>query len=279
MATATDPNAVAPATGNLPITPDWQLQADRTIAGQAAGQYATPYQTYSGPTIAGLTADQQTANQNVRNNVAGTTLDPNAVQDNISYGLSGFDPNQVAKYASPFTSGVVDEIGRLGNKNLMQSVLPQVNSTFQGAGQFGSTRNGDFTNTAIQNNDYNTLGQQSQALQAAQQAGLNAYTQWHQNAIPNAQAATTLSNQNIGALGQVGSQQQALDQASLTQAKTDFTNQNDYAKNQLDWYSNISRGNVAPTGSVATTYNNTTPPSPIMQGLKAASDIYGNFGK
>ena len=277
MATTVDPNAVPAGTASLPITPDWQLQGDRTIAGQAAGIYAAPYQTYSGPTIAGLTADQQVANAGVRNNAVATSLDPTKVQSNINYGLSAFDPNEVNKYMSPYTSGVVDEIGRLGNKNLTQNILPQVNSTFQGAGQFGSTRDADFTNHAIQDNTYNTLGQQSQALQSAATNGLNAYTQWHQDALPNATAANTLSNTDLGALGQVGQQQQNLDQASLTQAKTDFTNQNDFAKNQLDWYSNITRGNVAPNGSAAPAYNNTTPASSLMQGLSTASQIYGMF--
>lgn len=86
---------------------------------------------------------------------------------------SEFGAGKMAQYMNPYTNGVVNQIATLGNRNLMENVLPQVNSTFTGAGQFGSSRNGEFEARALRDN---------------------------QQAISNAQA-TTLSNAAGQALG------------------------------------------------------------------------------
>lgn len=261
----------------VPVTPDWLIEANRTSVGQAGTALATPYQGYSGTRLADFTPDQLNAMSMVRGNAAGTVADPAALKANMQYGLSAFDPNEVNKYMSPYTTGVVDEIGRLGNKELFQQILPQVNSTFQGAGQFGSTRNADFTNTAIQNQNYSTLGLQAKALQDATTAGMDNYAKWHQNALPNATAAEGLTAKTESALGLVGAQQQAQNQQSMDLAYQDFTNQNNFAKNNLDWYTQLIKGLNVPQANANVNYNPNSAPSPVMQGLSAAAQIYGNF--
>jgi hypothetical protein len=258
-------------TTTAPIVPDWYSQAQNTIAGQGASIAGQDYQSYQGPRVAALTADQLNAQQLTRNLASGTQPDPSQMQGAVNYGLSQFDPNEVQKYMSPYTSGVVDEIGRLGNKNLFQNVLPGVNSTFTGAGQFGSTRNADFENRAIQDNSYNVLGQQSQALNTAMNGALSNYSAWHQQAIPNAQAANTLASQNNQALGTAGALEQAQNQNNLNTAYSDFQNQTDFGKNQLNWYANLTNGQQMPATSSSTTSQQAFLPS----GLQTAASVYG----
>lgn len=78
---------------------------------------------------------------------------------------TGTWPGAAANYMSPYTSGVTDEIARLGGRNLSENLLPAVNDTFTGAGQFGSRRHADFTGRALRDTNESILGQQSLALQ------------------------------------------------------------------------------------------------------------------
>ena len=215
-----------------------------------------------------------------RNVAAGTVTDPNAVQQNIQYGMSGYNPNEVTnKYMSPYTTGVVNEIARLGNQNLTEKILPGVNSTFTGAGQFGSTRNADFTNNAIRDNTYNTMGQQSLALnQAVDNANQN-YQSWHQNALANAGTATNLQGTGLNALNAAGQQDQNQTQQSYDLAYNDFKNQRDWGQQQLGWYNTLLKGSNTPSGTASPTYDNTQNPSPWASGLSTAANIYGTFNK
>jgi len=74
-------------------------------------------------------------------------------------------PGAIASYMSPYTSGVVDEIGRLGSRNLVENVIPNINNTFIGSGQFGSDRNAKTIGNAIRDASRDIAGQQSAALQ------------------------------------------------------------------------------------------------------------------
>ena len=60
-------------------------------------------------------------------------------------------------------------------------------------------------------------------------------------------------------------------------AYQDFTNQNNFAKNNLDWYTQLIKGLNVPQANANVNYNPNSAPSPVMQGLSAAAQIYGNF--
>jgi hypothetical protein len=279
MATATTATTGLSDLGQMPITPDFQLQALRTIIGQGGAIAASPYVGYSGPRLANLTPDQLNAQQMTRSMASGMVIDPSQMQNAISYGLSGFDPAQVTKYMSPYTTGVVDEIARQGNKNLMQNVLPQVNTTFAGAGQFGSTRNADFTNQAMASNQAEILGKQSDALQGAYDSALGAYRNWHQDALGNTVTAGNLGATAAGNLNTAGQQNQAETQKSYDLAYSDFQNQLNYPKQQLGWLASLNSGQNMPSATATPTYDYTTAPSPLSQGLGTAAQIYGMFTK
>jgi|GEM_PF-6699209 len=74
--------------------------------------------------------------------------------------------NNWQQYMSPYTSAVVNEIGRLGNQNLMENIIPGVQDQFIGSGQFGSTRNADILGRSIRDAQADISGKQAAALES-----------------------------------------------------------------------------------------------------------------
>ena len=74
-------------------------------------------------------------------------------------------PQGFQDYMSPYTDAVTSRIAQLGGRNLAENLLPAVNDTFTGAGQFGSRRHGDFTNRVVRDANESIMGQQAQALE------------------------------------------------------------------------------------------------------------------
>jgi hypothetical protein len=251
MATALpgiDPNA-ASLTSTLSDTntqlPAWLQEYTRGLAGQAAevaGGAYTPYQaptgaaTYGEDTgqIAGLNAIQNQAIADTQANQGNWQQYTNAASQTV--------PQAVGQYMSPYTDSVVNRIAQLGQRNLTENLLPQVNSTFTGAGQFGSTRNAGFMNNALRDANESILDQQSQALQTGFQNAQNmALADLQRQAILGGQVQQYAAN-DAGALSTAGGQQQALTQQNLTAANNDWQNQNNWQRGNLDWLSQIIRG-------------------------------------
>lgn len=81
-------------------------------------------------------------------------------QSSIQSG-SQYDPNQLQQFMNPYTQDAANMVTTMANRNLMENVIPQINSTFTGNGQFGSSRNADFMGRAIRDNQQaiaNSLG-------------------------------------------------------------------------------------------------------------------------
>lgn len=93
------------------------------------------------------------------NAAAATALEgasnPNAIAGNID------------SYLDPFMANAVSGIENASNTNLMTNILPGVNNTFTGAGQFGSNRNADFESQAI----YQNQQAADQAIALAEETG------------------------------------------------------------------------------------------------------------
>lgn len=122
---------------------DWQqlLAQGRDLAGKT-GSLISGYTPYTGKEVADLTSAQQ----------QGVGYAPGLLQKgNEWFTKSGdYDPNELPKYLNPYTQGALTTANRLTSENLMQNILPGINSTFTGQGQFGASRNAEFTNRAIQ---------------------------------------------------------------------------------------------------------------------------------
>ena len=253
----------ASVTGTITDTssalPAWLQEYTRGLASQATAVAGQEYQPYVAPTnvgtygedsgrVAGFTDAQLQAQKNTLNN-----------QGNYQTALTNASqtlPQAIGSYMSPYTDSVVNRIAQLGNQNFTENLLPKVNSTFAGSGQFGSTRNADFTNQAMRNNQETILGQQANALESG-----------YQNASTNAladltrQANVATQTQQLGAqdaayLDTLGQTQQNQIQRNMDVANQDYTNQVNYPKEQLSFASDIIRG--TPTSS--TSYQATTNP-------------------
>lgn len=145
------------------------------------------------------------------NNVMGNWYNQDPTQGALGQ-YAQFDPTKQQQFMNPYTQNVVNEQARLSNQNLFENVLPQVNSTFTGAGQFGSTRNADFTNRAIRDQQQTLGGLQASTLMNAQNQANQNYKDWTAQGVQAGQQDFTnwLQKANfpitaLGGLGQVTS--------------------------------------------------------------------------
>ena len=186
-------------------------------------------------------------------------------------------PDVIADYMNPYTGAVVDEMGRLQQRNIRENVLPSLGGAAVGTGQFGSRRQQQITGNALRDMQADLLGKQYQALnQGYQQAGTMAGTDLSR-ALQAGQAFENLgqAQQGLGlgglkALSEYGGQQQALGQKML-----------DYPMAQTQAFSKLLQGYQIPTGSIqqkvgpeAGAYSN----SPLSQisGLLAGLGSFAN---
>jgi hypothetical protein len=155
-------------------------------------------------------------------------------------------PDVIGDYMNPYTGAVVDEMGRLQNRNIRENILPSLGGAAVGTGQFGSRRQQQITGNTMRDMQADLLGKQYQALnQGYQQAGTMAGTDLSR-ALQAGQAFENLgqAQQGLGlgglkALSDYGGQQQALGQKML-----------DYPMAQTQAFSQLLRGQVVPMGQV-----------------------------
>jgi hypothetical protein len=68
----------------------------------------------------------------------------------------------VNQYMSPYQTGVMDVIAKQAGRNLSENILPNVSDAFIKAGQFGSSRMGEFGSRALRDTQEAVLNQQAQ---------------------------------------------------------------------------------------------------------------------
>lgn len=283
MATVTStvsPGTTSSATYNS--LPDWYQQYGQALAGAGLGALSQVqnYQGYTNPDgtpaqrVAGL-SDQQQQAQGLAGSTVGSwqpwlqgaqqsnqtgmnTLQ--GAQGTVQGAAQGYQSGDVNPYMNDYTNDVVNQIGVLGNRNLMENVLPQVNSTFTGAGQFGSTRNADFENRAVRDNQQAVSNAQATALMNSENQSMNLWQNDQnralqagqteagigsaQGALGNNQAsyANQLQTGNINDINSLlttGGLDQNTQQKSLDAAYQDFLDQRDYSVNALGALSQV----------------------------------------
>lgn len=235
------------------------------------------YQPYGEQRIADFTPDQQAAFELTREGIGAFRPYYDEAAD-LARSSYGFDQDRFDTFMNPYVGQVVDEIGRLGTERLMEDMLPGVNTTFTGAGQFGSSRHADFTNRALRDNAREVMGQQAQALASGFQDQMGAYQtdqakqfstgQYLGNLGTNWQAAT---GQDAAALQGIGGMQQALDQSNLDLAYSDFLTQQQWPYEQLGFASDIMSG--VPSSSSQITQQESG--NPLNQVIGAGMGIAG----
>ena len=171
-----------------------------------------------------------------------------------------------AGYMSPYTTGVVNQIGNIGQRNIMQNLAPSATAGAVGAGQFGSKRGAEVLGQTIQNSNRDILGQQTSALDKAYQTALDTAIKQNQiNAQMGTTAATAASQgqQNLTQAGQaqgtLASTNQALNLADINalatlgeQQRTIKQNEQLFPLSNLSTLSGMLRGYTTPTTTTTT---------------------------
>ena len=121
-----------------------------------------------------------------------------------------------AGYMSPYTTSVVNQIGNLGQRNIMQNLAPSATAGAVGAGQFGSKRGAEVLGQTIQNANRDILSNQSAALEKGYQSAIDAALKQNQINAQLGSTAGTLASQGTQNLINAGTQQGQL--ASVNQA-------------------------------------------------------------
>jgi len=277
------PNLTTTSTG-ISSQPGWYQNALQQLIRSAETTAAQPYVPYPGPRIAGFTPAQQQAFGLTQANVG--AYQPYFQQAGQGY-ATGLNPqlNQgvFQSYMNPYVSDVVNRIQQLGVRNLQENVLPGVNQTFTSAGQFGSSRNADFTNRAMRDTQEAISAAQGQALAS----GFQNQVQNTQNAIGQAMQAGQLE-QGLGtatqaagltdasAMAAIGQQQQNLGQQSLNLGYQDFLTQQQWPYQQETYLSSILGGAQVPqTQQTTQTQPGPSTTAQILGGLAGTVGLLG----
>lgn len=171
-----------------------------------------------------------------------------------------------AGYMSPYTTGVVNQIGNVGQRNIMQNLAPTATSGAVGSGQFGSKRGAEVLGQTIQNANRDILGQQTSALDKAYQSAIDAAIKQNQIEAQLGSTAGTLASQGQQNLTQAGAQQgqlastnQALNLADINalatlgeQQRTLKQNKELFPLSNLSTLSGLLRGYNVPTTTQTT---------------------------
>ena len=306
-------------------TPDWYGGSEgiiKKLTERAQNESLSPYQPYGRERIATFSPLQEESfrlgAEEVNNPLypamfggAGNAI-RNALGENISDTISPYlasaiaNPvNNIDQYMNPYNERVVEQIARLGNRNLQENILPNVQNKFINAGQYGSSGHQNFTNRAVRdtaeaiaqaqgqalqggyNNALQTaIGQQEKNLQAGQLAG-ETRGQDIKNRLIGAESLQNLaSNQQLqglrgaGILGQLGAQQQQQAQNQANTAYQEFQNERNYPFFQTARLNEIVRG--LPVNTQQFGINNTPPPpqaSPWTQGGGLLASAAGAFNQ
>jgi hypothetical protein len=248
-----------------------------SAAGVGAGAAPLPAATYADATQLQKDAfkDVATAGSGYEDTLssAGTTLG-SAVSANSPLSAAtgyltaaGANPaTAAAGYMSPYTTGVVNQIGNVGARNIMQNLAPQATAGAVGAGQFGSKRGAEVLGQTIQNANRDILGQQTSAMDKAYQTALEAALKQNQLQAQMGQTAGTLASQGQQNLtqagqaqGQLASTEQALALADINaratlgeQERTIAQNKSLFPLSNLSTLSTILRGYNIPVSTKTT---------------------------
>lgn len=256
--------------------PAWYADAMQGLTTQAAAIAAQPYNPFPGPQVASLNSLQ---NQGMAS-ASGIGTAPDALYGQSAANLSAasnptLDQNTFNSYLNPYTSGLNNTIAQLGQQNLTQNLLPAVNDTFIGAGQFGGSRNADFNARAVQATNQDVLNAQTQNLQSSYNNAMTSYQgALGRQTTAGADLGSLGATQNQGDISDLATQLQAgavgqnQDQANINASINNFNAQTNYPLTQLNDVNSILRGyNPGTAGTGVSTAQTTQNPSNAVGAL------------
>lgn len=232
----TPPAATSSIQGSTTM-PDWWQEYTRGLLSRANAVAGQDYTATPVPGVAGLTQDQQNAFSSIRSNQG--AWQP-ALQGALTTTQGIMNQN---------IDPLMDSIASQGARNLSEKLLPQIEQTFIGSGQFGGDRQNEFTARAVRDSNESILNAQAGAMLQNQQQRLAAA----QQAGSLASARQQLGLTDAAALENIGATQQQNSQQNLDWAQKQFETERDWDKNQAIFMNQIIRGLDSPTSTTQTT--------------------------
>jgi hypothetical protein len=113
-------------------------------------------------------------------------------------------PEAAAAYMSPYTKGVVEELGNIGLEQLQEKFLPEIGEEFIRAGQFGGSRMGEFGARALRDVQRSILGEQRKALESGYKTAADIYGTDVSRQAELARLMGTFGGQEQAFMGDVG---------------------------------------------------------------------------
>ena len=190
---------------------------------------------------------------------------------------TGSYTDQVDKYMNPYVENVIDRSTQLAQQKLQEQLMPAINKNFIQSGNYGSAGQQRAVGRALRDvtgelqsqsraalSDAYTQGAQLQGTEAMRQlqAGQTAGSLYGQDI-----SSQLAASQGLGGLGQLtqslrgtdaaalaaaGADQQAQTQRNLDLGYSDFLQQRDYPRSQVDWMSSIINGMPSMGGTTQT---------------------------
>jgi len=292
----TTTTTASPAAGsaNSSTLSDWAGPYVTNMLGQAQAIAAQPYQTYQGP----LTAGPSSLQSNLFSGLGSINIPSNYGQSWSSQGAPTMPnvnvPSQTqsvsqAGAGDTSTSGMTNtQMGQPGNNSiaaqymnpyLQQSLTPQLNLLAQQAqtneqsdlgkltsqGAFGGSRQ-----AVLQGMDQNALlGQQANLIGQG-------YNTAYQNAMQQFNNDQTNANQVVNTLGNIGGQQQAINQAGVTADYNEFVNQRNYPQTMVQFEQSMLQG--LPISTVYNQPATQTPAQQLVGGIGTLGTLLQNLG-
>lgn len=263
------PPSVTSNSVSTPTLPDWYSDLAKNIVAKGSAIANTGFQPYTDPAIAARTTKQVQSG--------------NLISGMVGQAQPAIDSAKATQTAlsDPNLTALNDSIASLGTRNLTENLLPAIDNTFIGAGQFGGSRNTEFAARATRDTGQNILNAQAQALLQGNNQALTAAN----NLVSSATAGQNLGIQQAAALDTAGQSEQNQEQKNLDFARSQFEQERDYPRDQTYYLSNLLRGNAPPaatsTSSTAPYAGNAMGPSglsTLLSGTLTAGALSNLFG-
>ena len=203
-----------------------------------------------------------------------------AAQATAGQAAQGITPERIQELMNPYTSNVVNEMGRLSQENMQRNVLPTMKAGFVGTGGLGGQRYANALGQSMADTQANLTGQQYGALSKGYGEALKGALDEAQ--LQNLVAGTQgkLSQQELemgltgaGALTKAGAERQGYEQSLLDQPLKTAT----AASNLMRGYTVPGNQTVTFTGPKAGAYQ-TSGLADILQAMSVVGSAAGGTG-
>lgn len=274
----TAPSAVPTSSSSSTQFPLWMQQESFGLNNAATQLAQQPYQQFPGQQIAAPSAQTQQAWNLAGSNVGAWNPYFQQAANLTGQASAPITSSDISQFLNPYENYVTGAL----NTNLMQNILPQVQSQFVSAGQAASPQQAQVAGQAI----YGTQQAAGQALAQNYQGALAALQQQRAQQMAAGaqygqigQGVSQLGASDVAQLAAAGQGQDTLSQANLNTAMNNWQQQQQWPYQQLGFESDIMRG--TPIQSTTQTMGQAYTPnyaSPFAAAIGGAGQAAAGFG-